>query len=109
MASTGPLWKYHCYQLGKQEGVGDLSQAMEIASGLTTTLTDVKNDDHSAVNWKLVYRELFMLMSQIKELVLKKAKDEMKDQVVEEVTKLSTLNVAIKQNLTLQEMLQICA
>ena len=112
MANNATLWKHHCYVLGRREGVGDLSKAMETASGFASTLTSGKvagDDGHSIVDWKITYRELINVMSRIKELVVKRAREELESQLVAELEKApKATSATIRQMFSLKDMLQIC-
>ena len=113
MANDAALWKHHCYLLGRREGIGDLSKAMETASGITSTLTgggeNGMEGEHSIVDWKITYRELMNVMSRIKELVVKRAREELEAELREEIKKApKATSATIRQTFSLHNMLQIC-
>lgn len=101
LSSHPSLWKAQCQLLSIQEGVGDLSTAVEIAFGHPL------REDQS-LDWKKIYRDLSSVMWKIKELVLKRAKTELRTDSPLGSTGSRLSSAAIRSNLSLKQMLHIC-
>ncbi len=105
------LWKNHAYSLGISEGVGDIGKVME---------TVIRHYRHSVssgmakdpiVDWKRAYRDLRKLVLNIKNLVVKSAVEEARenarDNDLQERLRAS-IKTPARNKLSLMEMLEIC-
>ena len=73
LCSLPELWRAHCTELGRREGVGDLANAVEttsLASGGGGDEEKVGKEGEVVIDWKRAYRNLSRVTARIKTLVV---------------------------------------
>ena len=87
--------------------MGNVTDMIEsVVSHYRHSLSSVGQEGKALVDWKRAFRDLQGVVMRMKEIIIKKADATKEDEIVNRFT--SGSKSAVRNNLTLQEMLAIC-